>query len=424
MKFKTYVMRSPKYPNPVIAVTMDSNEVYSYYTTPTRHISVKALRTIAAGFNIGDGKWRINASKEQLLTKVNETIEMRHTHGRIVNFLEEDKHESASGRVIKNAIDARTGEPTPTPEQTPTPQPESEDTMGEGVFEKAIQAAISGELSKKLDSLEQRLKDNTTKEIVIKRAEEEPMHIGKQHKAFPQILGEVNIGHGVFLTGPAGSGKTTLAANIAKALKLDFGCLSVCSQTTATAFIGYRNAVGDYVSTDFRRIFEHGGVFLLDEIDAGNPNVVALMNSALDNALCAFPDGIITAHKDFRIIVSGNTFGTGADSMYVGRNRLDGATLSRFSSIMVDYDEEFERMLSGNLEWCNYVITVRKAVAELQLNRLITPRASIKGARSLKAGASKKDVENMHVWKGMPEEEIRKIKNHIREAKHKEGDQA
>jgi len=432
MKFTTYILTHRSGYRPIIAV-FSEGKVYAYYNQHSKTISVRSLRTIAAGLNIMNGAWRINASKTELTTEVDKEIENKYkipmdpNQPISANSIEETlSHHIIPKKEIPVPKEPIPGwnkwEAEPTPEKT-TPQPQ-EEVMGEGVFEKAIQAAISGELSKKLNDLEKRLKENTTKEIVIKGMKEEPIKIGRQHKAFEKILKEVNIGHGVFMTGPAGSGKTTIAANIATALDSKFGCLSVCSQTTATAFVGYKNATGEYIGTDFRRIFEGGGVFLLDEVDAGNPNVITLMNSALDNGYCAFPDKVVKAHADFRVILSGNTFGTGADSMYVGRNRLDGATLSRFSSITVDYDEEFERLLSGNMDWCNYVITIRKAVSELQLNRLITPRASIKGARSLKAGQSRRDVEDMHVWKGMPIEEIRKIKAHIKTKEQEEQQKA
>ena len=50
--------------------------------------------------------------------------------------------------------------------------------------------------------------------------------------------------------------------------------------------------------------------------------------------------------KDCAIIATANTYGLGADRVYVGRNQLDGATLDRFIVIDVDYDEALEMALA------------------------------------------------------------------------------
>src|SRR5699024_2303605 len=99
---------------------------------------------------------------------------------------------------------------------------------------------------------------------------------------------------------------------------------------------------------------------LLDEIDAGNPNVLAALNSALANNYCAFPDGMVKRHDNFRVIAAANTFGSGANIVYAGRNPIDGATKDRFVFIDFDIDENMERQIAGNDTWVNIVQTIRK----------------------------------------------------------------
>ena len=78
----------------------------------------------------------------------------------------------------------------------------------------------------------------------------------------------------------------------------------------------------------------NGGVFLFDEIDAADANVLLVVNSALANGRMSVPSRhdqpVAKKHSEFVCIAAANTFGRGADRVYVGRNELDEATLDRF----------------------------------------------------------------------------------------------
>lgn len=168
---------------------------------------------------------------------------------------------------------------------------------------------------------------------------------GRQHNKLNQVLRYVQIRQSLYLYGPAGTGKTQLAETAAQAVNLPFYPISVCGQTTKSDLLGYTTANGAYIGTIFRTAYENGGVFLLDEIDNGNPNVTAVLNSALANGVCTFPDKVVKRNPDFICIAAANTFGTGASAEYIGRNPIDAATLDRFKQIFVDYDEELETEL-------------------------------------------------------------------------------
>jgi len=71
-------------------------------------------------------------------------------------------------------------------------------------------------------------------------------------------------------------------------------------------------------------------LFLFDEIDASLPNAVLAFNAALANGYADFPDGMVKRHPRFACIAAANTFGMGADRIYVGRNQLDGADAGPF----------------------------------------------------------------------------------------------
>lgn len=207
---------------------------------------------------------------------------------------------------------------------------------------------------------------------------------GLKHNQLNDLIAMVGAGLNVMMTGMAGTGKTHSAQQVAEALGLDFYCMSVGSQTSKSDLVGYMNANGEYVDTMFRRAYEHGGVFVMDEIDAGNSNVLIVMNSALSNGVCAFPDRMVTMHENFHFIATANTYGNGADRTYVGRNQLDGATLDRFAIIDWKIDEELERAMVAELKygecWLDVVRKTRKFVEERSMRAIVSPRATQKGA--------------------------------------------
>ncbi len=232
-----------------------------------------------------------------------------------------------------------------------------------------------------------------------------------EHMQFPKLCAVVALNKPAWMAGPAGSGKTTAAEHVAKKLEMEFSCISVCEQSTQFDLLGFHNAHGDYVTTEFRKRYEQGGIFLLDEVDKGSPNTLAVLQAATEAGHCAFPDGMIPKHKDFRLIASGNTYGNGADALYVGSIQLDAAFINRFAFIAWDYDEDFERKLAGNDAWVKRVQSLRKKAADLKMRVVISPRASITGAHFLKSKAfSQKEVEEMLIFGGMSESDRRALR--------------
>jgi MoxR-like ATPase len=232
------------------------------------------------------------------------------------------------------------------------------------------------------------------------------------HKALPTIVRAVVAGVCPFLVGPAGSGKTTLAQQVCKVLKRPF--YMEARVTSEFKLIGFIDAAGHVVRTQFREAYENGGGFLFDEVDASDPDAMTAFNAALANGICAFPDGLVAAHKDFFAIAAGNTFGRGADRQYVGRNQLDAATLDRFVTYEVDYDEQLELTLSGNPEWALWVQKVRKAVDAEKVRHIVSPRASIAGAKLLASGEERSVVEEACIWKGLASAERQRVLNRVR----------
>lgn len=230
------------------------------------------------------------------------------------------------------------------------------------------------------------------------------------HAKFGDVVKIVGAGLHAYLVGPPGTGKTTLCSQVAEALSLDFAMISCDPTMPASKLFGFVDANGTERRTPFWDAYENGGLFLFDEIDNAHPGIIAGMNSALANGHCAFASRIVKRSPNFRCVAAANTFGTGATRQFVGRNQLDAATLDRFVTVVVDIDEKLEEALtlgalSENValakEWLTSVRRWRKNAADKGLQVIISPRASIEGARLLGVGFGMATVAEMKVWKGM-----------------------
>lgn len=272
------------------------------------------------------------------------------------------------------------------------------------IIEDGIQQSIKTAIPEIVEPIIRELTKDIGQPVIIKINDEPDIELGNNnHKETAFVLSALNAGLHPFLVGGAGSGKTTIAEKCSEALKLDFGAISVCGQTTQTSLLGYMNASGNYIRTKFRDIYENGGIFLLDEIDNGNPNVLAVLNSALSNDYCSFPDGMIKKHINFKLIASGNTYGTGADRQYVGRNELDSATLDRFVIIEIDYDEKLENQIVNCKPVTEFVQFIRKTIKEKNIRHIVSPRASIAIYKLAQSKINLDKIIEAVIWKGLPE---------------------
>lgn len=296
--------------------------------------------------------------------------------------------------------------PPPRPQVAPRPTGSDEVTI----------ARIAGEVYDKKRAAETPLSEQLKglgyfpePVTVTIKTPKETKKVDKQHFLFPTVLKAITARVNLALVGPAGSGKTTMVHKVAETLGLAFYSKSVSAQTGVHEFFGYQDANGKFVRTLFREAYENGGVFLVDEFDAGNPNVLAALNQATANGSCAFPDKMVDKHKDFIVVMAGNTYGTGATSEYVGRNKIDAATLDRFAFIPIPYDEALEMALATNKEWCRTVQGYRKRAESKKVKCIISPRATFSGEKMLEAGIEEDFVLDSIIFKNLSEDEVRLI---------------
>lgn len=194
---------------------------------------------------------------------------------------------------------------------------------------------------------------------------------------FQRIVAKVGRGNNVYLYGPAGSGKSHTAEQVADALGLDF-----YGQTTiqfAHDVRGYGDAGGNFQDTPFFKAFAYGGLYFQDEYDRSNAEAAIVLNSALSNGWYDFPIvGRVEAHPNFRFMAAGNTLMTGADEEYVTGQEIDASSRDRFAYFFeIDYSHEVEmRIAHGNENIVSFVEDVRQAIKQTGIKHVVSYRAT------------------------------------------------
>lgn len=270
------------------------------------------------------------------------------------------------------------------------------------VDEETVRQIVMAEVKKAMD-------DSPVVKIEVVRPDGSAHKVeGHTRPEFKDVLLSASCGLNILLVGPAGSGKTHLAHQVAEALGRPFASVSCTAGMSESALQGWLIPVEGYgyLPADFVKMYEQGGVFLFDEIDGADSNTLLFLNQALANGSFFLPirkdATLVKRHPDFVCIAAANTFGTGANQTYAGRERLDESTLDRFraGTIVLDYDQTFERKVVAPdlLAWG---WAVRKRITEARLNRVMSTRFLLDATKLLKAGKSVKAIQDTYFigWK-------------------------
>lgn len=350
-------------------------------------------------------------------------------------WVEKDEHEEWEERIQElladNGITTPTDKPTDTEADTeaeadtpaddgpkeeddmPTPEFSPQENPQPDHFDLARYIVTTARANRDqiLDGIDLGKSGSTT---TIKIPDRPEIKFDKAHYMLPTLIKAVATGNAVMLVGPPGSGKTTAGAQVAEVFGVPFYANSNSRMDTRTLAFGYMDGGGSYRSGYLYEPMKNGGVLLDDEVDASNENVMVSKNTAIENRFAYFPNGErVDAGDNFYYIGSANTYGRGADRMFVGRTQLDAATIDRFVMIEWNYDEDLERMLTGNDEWCEFVQSVRSVVQSHGMRYIVSPRASIKGAHLLAADIPEEQVRKMVLFKGWPTEDVDKVMREI-----------
>ena len=251
--------------------------------------------------------------------------------------------------------------------------------------------------------LQERMKDAEAKlaereRVIILDKETGTRHTfdGVAHKQLERVVARVQAGVNVMLVGPTQCGKTTLAGQVAKVLGRPYAANSMSAGVTESAFFGWLLPTGangsfEYQPAPFVNMFLQGGIQLLDEMDAADNNLLLSLNMAIANREMFIPQRLegqyLKAHPNFAAIAATNTWGTGSDMGFVGRNELDAATLARFVRVEVDYDMELEYRLSHEAA-CATGHAIRANLRDQKLQRVLTTRTMMDWTKLMAVGIS------------------------------------
>lgn len=277
-----------------------------------------------------------------------------------------------------------------------------------GQFIKPQAAGINSEEVREI--IKEELERQEPRRIEVKTEKGTKEIKGLIHKDFEKCLKIVSRGKNLWLYGPAGSGKTHLAVQIAEALNLQFYFIPTSSQSSKIDFLGYNDATGRYIDTPFYQAYKNGGVFLADEIDAANPNVLVTLNAAISNRCMYFGSEFVQMNENFRLIAGANTKGSGATAQFSGRNPIDGATKDRFVYFPFGYDEGLEMNLANNKDFCKKVQALRAKAIKLGSNAIISPRATFDGCDLLEIGFSEAEALDLVIFNKLDENSVNLLK--------------
>lgn len=185
----------------------------------------------------------------------------------------------------------------------------------------------------------------------------------------------------IWMVGPAGCGKSTIARNTAKELDIPYLCISCGIGTSATEFTGYKYPTRE--ATKFAEFYAKKSIILIDEMTALDPSVAQVINAALANGEIETTTGTVLRHPECIIIATSNTFGNGADRQYVANNQLDASTIDRFTGaiIEVDYSVKYESQFDH--EVVDYIYLLRNCIKINSLRRIASTRM-IQAAEKMK----------------------------------------
>lgn len=233
---------------------------------------------------------------------------------------------------------------------------------------RAIVEAIKGEVKAMIDGASRNVTITipTMPEVRFK---------GRVHPVVPTLLKYIAAGERFFfLSGPAATGKSTAARQVAEALQRPFGALAVTETMMREDILGalvhnLMKGEAHYQPTPFVEAWLAGGVCLLDECDRGNANTLTAINCIEQDTLYiprpeAEGGPIAGSGGKAIVIATANTFGTGGNRLYVGANQLDGAFSDRFRTIRVGYDQDTEIVIAGGDDIAAECVTYFKGARE------------------------------------------------------------
>ena len=232
---------------------------------------------------------------------------------------------------------------------------------------------------------------------------------GMAHPALPDLLACVGVRDfedrrvPVYISGPAGTGKSFAARQISKVLDLPFYFQSMAIESFD--LIGFVDGAGHYHTTPFVEAMRNNAMIFLDELDRWDAAALIVLNPALANGELTLPNGeVVTVNSDFCCVAAGNTNGMGATTEFPTAKRLDQSTLSRFAmrvewSVDPAFEQEMTAAKYGDdtrcINWTSEIHVMRSVLHRLDLPAMADQRTIQAGCALLVSGMALSRVREM-----------------------------
>lgn len=341
------------------------------------------------------------------------------------------------GRVRHATCPQPTPQPTPSPtpdppapDPSPPPAPPSDievpetpdtsasalDALADAVWtriEPRVQAAIQPPSPEETKPIRRRI-------LIVTRDGAPKIEVENPHPAFASLLMLAADGENIYLYGGAGTGKSHAGLALAQTLGREYRECSLCPQSVPSDMFGFIDAMGRIVNKAFRLAWEHGYVFLLDELDNSRADVIAALNACLASGWAEFPDARVPRHPQTVILAAGNTPGFGPTLQYPHRRQFDAATRTRFFFLDWHYDKSHELQVArawGTAagitpeacdRWTTYVHTLRDYCETRHPAIIPSPRAAYYGCRQLGRFSVAK-LADMLIFQGLEPATVKQI---------------
>lgn len=207
----------------------------------------------------------------------------------------------------------------------------------------------------------------------------------KQPKGTSPVEQLINAGiRNIWMVGPAGCGKSTICQEVGKKYEIPVTVIPCGSGTSSTTFLGYKYPERE--GTPFVHAFSQEGIIVLDEFTCLDDEVAQIINGALANDELTSTIGTFHRHEKCVIIATSNTFGNGADRMYVSNKQLDTSTIDRFAGgiVEIDYSKDYESQY--DMEVTRYVWHMRDVFNKNGVRKVASTRSIISGCKLKAAG--------------------------------------
>lgn len=223
------------------------------------------------------------------------------------------------------------------------------------------------------------------------------------HPVLEKAIRNLAAGRNVYLHGPAGSGKSVTARQMAEVMSLfleediEFFDMVAGPNFSEFDFLAKAMPVAEKGKTGLRVIrspymqaFAKGNALaFIDEQDVAPSEANLSLNGGLEQRRQFDPSiGVtVAAGKHFYYVSAGNTNLEGPTPNYPARQPQDSAFISRFvgSRLYVDYSEEVEKLLLND-RVLEFLTSLRKTATQKGVNVEISTRLGVNMTKKIDSG--------------------------------------